>query len=59
MPSLIETIGHAVDGDAILVQHGAILRAIGRGQSANAQRAMRRHLEYLLEVVREHDPARR
>jgi GntR family transcriptional regulator, transcriptional repressor for pyruvate dehydrogenase complex len=59
MPSLIDTIGHAVDGNAILDQHGAIARAIGRGQPANAQRAMRRHLEYVLGVARDHDPAGR
>ena len=57
-PSLIETIGDGIDGDAILDQHRAILHSIGRGRSANAQRAMRRHLEYVLDVSRQHDSAR-
>jgi DNA-binding FadR family transcriptional regulator len=50
-PSLIRTIGNSIDGDAILDQHRAILRAIRRRQPAGAQRAMRRHLEYLLDLV--------
>jgi DNA-binding FadR family transcriptional regulator len=50
-PSLIDTIGPSIDGDAILRQHGAIERAIRRRQPAAAQRAMRRHLEYLHELV--------
>jgi len=51
-PSLIEKIGDAIDGDAILGQHREILRAIRRGQSAGASRAMARHLEYLRDLVR-------
>jgi len=50
-PSLIRTIGESIDGDAILDQHRAILRAIRRRQPASAQRAMHRHLEYLLDLV--------
>ena len=50
-PSLIDTIGEAIDGDAILYQHRAIERAIRLRQPAAAQRAMRRHLEYLRELV--------
>ncbi len=52
-PSLIDTIGASIDGDAILRQHAAIERAIRRRQPAAAQRAMRRHLEYLRELVDE------
>ena len=52
-PSLIATIGDGIDGDAILDQHRAILRADQPRQPATAQRAMRRHLEYVLDVVRE------
>jgi DNA-binding FadR family transcriptional regulator len=51
-PSLIEKIGDAIDGDAIVVQHREILRAIRRGQPAGASRAMERHLEYVRELVR-------
>ena len=50
-PSLIDTIGTSIDADAILRQHGEIERAIRRRQPAAAQRAMRRHLEYLRELV--------
>jgi len=54
-PSLIRKIGGTIDGDAILQQHREILRAIRRGQSAGAQRAMRRHLEYVSDRVRSFD----
>jgi GntR family transcriptional repressor for pyruvate dehydrogenase complex len=50
-PSLIDTIGASIDGAAILHQHGEIQRAIRLRQPAAAQRAMRRHLEYLRELV--------
>ena len=50
-PSLIDTIGNTIDGDAILRQHGEIARAIRLHQPAAAERAMRRHLEYLRELV--------
>ena len=50
-PSLIDTIGGSIDGAAILRQHGEIERAIRLRQPAAAQRAMRRHLEYLRELV--------
>lgn len=52
-PSLIDTIGESIDGDAILRQHGEIQRAIKQGRSAGAERAMRKHLEYLRELVSE------
>jgi DNA-binding FadR family transcriptional regulator len=51
-PSLIDTIGDSIDGDAILDQHRAIRRAIQRHQATGAQRAMRVHLEYLRDLVR-------
>jgi DNA-binding FadR family transcriptional regulator len=54
-PSLIDTIGASIDGDAILDQHRAIQRAIRLGQPAAAQRAMRRHLDYLSGLVRSLD----
>jgi GntR family transcriptional regulator, transcriptional repressor for pyruvate dehydrogenase complex len=54
-PSLVEYMGHSIDGEEILEQHRRILRAIRRGQSAAAQRAMRQHIEYLRRVVRRLD----
>jgi DNA-binding FadR family transcriptional regulator len=48
-PLLVARVGPTVDGNAILRQHRAILRAIRSGQRAAAQRAMARHLEYILE----------
>jgi DNA-binding FadR family transcriptional regulator len=51
-PSLIDTLGDAIDGDAILDQHRAIVRAIESKRPDPAGQAMRRHLEYLRELVR-------
>ena len=51
-PSLIEKVGDAIDGDAVISQHREIMRAIRRGQPAGAARAMQRHLEYLRDLVR-------
>lgn len=51
-PQLIARIGDEIDGEAILRQHRDILRAVRRRQSLAAQRAMRRHLEYVLERTR-------
>jgi DNA-binding FadR family transcriptional regulator len=50
-PSLIDRIGGDIDGDAILDQHRAIQRAVRLRKPVAAQRAMRRHLEYLHELV--------
>jgi GntR family transcriptional regulator, transcriptional repressor for pyruvate dehydrogenase complex len=50
-PSLIDTIGASIDGEAILDQHRVIQRAIRLRQPAAAQRAMRTHLDYLRELV--------
>jgi GntR family transcriptional regulator, transcriptional repressor for pyruvate dehydrogenase complex len=50
-PSLIDRIGDSIDGDAILRQHGEIVRAIRQRKPAAAERAMRRHLEYLQQLV--------
>jgi GntR family transcriptional repressor for pyruvate dehydrogenase complex len=52
-PQLIARVGDRIDGHTILRQHRDILRAIRRRQPAGAQRAMRRHLEYVLECTRE------
>jgi DNA-binding FadR family transcriptional regulator len=51
-PSLIAAVGEAIDGELVLAQHREILRAVRRRQPAAAERAMRRHLEYLLQRVR-------
>jgi GntR family transcriptional regulator, transcriptional repressor for pyruvate dehydrogenase complex len=51
-PSLVDTLGDLIDGEAILAQHGAIVRAVDRRRAAEAEEAMRRHLEYLRELVR-------
>lgn len=58
-PLLVARVGETIDGDAILRQHRAISRAIRRGQPAAAQRAMRRHLEYVLERTLEAEGAQR
>jgi len=54
-PSLIEHLGHAIDGDLIIGQHQAIVRAIRRHQRSAAERAMRRHIEYMGTVLRSVD----
>ena len=51
-PSLVATIGDAMDADLILTQHREILRAIRRGQPTGAARGMSRHLEYVGALVR-------
>lgn len=50
-PSLIDAIGASIDGEAILGQHAEIQRAIRLRRRAAAERAMRRHLDYLRELV--------
>lgn len=52
-PSVVDRIGPLIDGEAIIDQHRAILRAVKRRQSAAAQRAMRDHLERVRDIVRE------
>jgi DNA-binding FadR family transcriptional regulator len=54
-PSLIEHVGHAIDGEEILAQHRAIVRAIRRHQRTAAERAMRQHIEYMQHVLRSVD----
>jgi GntR family transcriptional regulator, transcriptional repressor for pyruvate dehydrogenase complex len=54
-PSLIEHLGHAIDGDLIISQHQAIVRAIRRHQRTAAERAMRKHIEYMGAVLRSVD----
>jgi DNA-binding FadR family transcriptional regulator len=57
-PSLITHVGHAVDGEKIIDQHRAILRAIRRHQRTAAERAMRLHIEYMQDVLRSVDGPR-
>jgi DNA-binding FadR family transcriptional regulator len=54
-PNLIAHLASAVDGDAILAQHRAILRAVRRNQRSAAERAMAAHLQYLVAVLGEVD----
>jgi DNA-binding FadR family transcriptional regulator len=51
-PSLIDRLGDTIDGDAILDQHRAIVRAIRANRPGAAGDAMRRHLDYLRGLVR-------
>ena len=51
-PSLIERIGEALDGDAVIAQHHEILRAIRRRQRGAAERAMLNHITRMEEVLR-------
>jgi DNA-binding FadR family transcriptional regulator len=48
-PLLVARVGPTVDGNTILRQHRSVLHAIRSRSAAGAQRAMRRHLEYILE----------
>jgi DNA-binding FadR family transcriptional regulator len=50
-PSLIETVGHLIDGTAVLDQHALVARAVRRRRPAAAERAMREHLEYMRGLV--------
>lgn len=54
-PSLVEHLGGAIDGELIIGQHQAILRAIRRHQRSGAERAMRQHIEYMSELLRSAD----
>ena len=55
LPSLIVYIGPSISAEDILAQHRAILRAIRRGQSTAAERAMREHLEHLSTTLQQLD----
>jgi GntR family transcriptional repressor for pyruvate dehydrogenase complex len=54
-PSLIEHLGPVIDGDLIISQHQAIVRAIRRHQRTAAEGAMRRHIEYMGSLLRSVD----
>jgi len=51
-PQLIASIGTKVDADEILQQHRDIQRAVRRRQVAGAEKAMRAHIAYLMEIQR-------
>jgi DNA-binding FadR family transcriptional regulator len=51
-PSLVEYLGAAIDVAQIIGQHRAIMRAIRRHQRTAAERAMRQHIEYMVQVLR-------
>jgi GntR family transcriptional repressor for pyruvate dehydrogenase complex len=54
-PSLIAHLGAALDVERILGQHQAIMRAIRRHQRTAAERAMRQHIAYMMNVLRSVD----
>ena len=54
-PSLVDTLGDAIDGEAILDQHRAIVRAVERNRAAEAEEAMHRHLAYLRGLLEAHE----
>jgi GntR family transcriptional repressor for pyruvate dehydrogenase complex len=58
-PSLIAHLGGALDVELIISQHQAIMRAIRRHQRTAAERAMRQHIEYMMDVLRSVDAGRK
>jgi GntR family transcriptional repressor for pyruvate dehydrogenase complex len=54
-PSLVEHLGAWIDGEVIIGQHQAIMRAIRRHQRTGAERAMRQHIEYMSDLLRSRD----
>jgi GntR family transcriptional regulator, transcriptional repressor for pyruvate dehydrogenase complex len=54
-PSLIRRVGSRTSKGTILGQHAAIAAAVREGDVAGAELAMRNHLEYLVDVLREND----
>jgi DNA-binding FadR family transcriptional regulator len=54
-PSLIKHVGARTRKRSILAQHRAIAAAVRRNDVAGAEKAMREHLDYLVEVLRQTD----
>jgi GntR family transcriptional repressor for pyruvate dehydrogenase complex len=54
-PSLVKHVGARTTKRSILAQHRAIAAAVRKGDVAGAEQAMRKHLEYLVEVLRKTD----
>ena len=50
-PSLIAHLGSALDVELVISQHQAIMRAIRRHQRTAAERAMRQHIQYMMDVL--------
>lgn len=50
-PSLVSFLGAAIDGEQIIGQHQAIMRAIRRHQRRAAERAMCEHIEYMQQLL--------
>ena len=51
-PSLMDVVGEAVVHSAVVDQHEALITAIEKGDAARAERAMKEHLLYLIDVLR-------
>jgi DNA-binding FadR family transcriptional regulator len=58
-PTLIEYVGARTAKESILEQHRAIAEAVRANQVTGAEEAMRRHLDYLVEVLRQTDAEQR
>jgi DNA-binding FadR family transcriptional regulator len=58
-PSLIKHVGARTSKRTILSQHRAIAAAVRKNDVAGAEQAMRRHLEYMMQVLRKADPSAR
>jgi GntR family transcriptional regulator, transcriptional repressor for pyruvate dehydrogenase complex len=54
-PSLVAHFSVGIDGEAVLAQHRAIVRAVRRKQHVAAERAMATHIQYLMDVLDELD----
>jgi GntR family transcriptional repressor for pyruvate dehydrogenase complex len=51
-PSLMEVVGGAVVHSAVVDQHEGLVTAIEKGDAPRAERAMKEHLLYLIDVLR-------
>jgi DNA-binding FadR family transcriptional regulator len=58
-PSLIKRVGTRTGKRSILAQHRAIAAAVRAGDVTAAEQAMRRHLEYLVDVLHKTEAGRR
>jgi GntR family transcriptional regulator, transcriptional repressor for pyruvate dehydrogenase complex len=54
-PSLVKQVGARTSKRSIVGQHRAIATAVRENDVAGAERAMRKHLEYLVEVLRKYE----
>jgi DNA-binding FadR family transcriptional regulator len=58
-PSLVKHVGARTSKRSILAQHRAIAAAVRGNDVAGAELAMRRHLDYMVEVLRKTDASAR